>query len=179
MVKKKLSFSELFLGCSVGYKADDTNRRTVFYCFQRDCLVCLFTKYQVKMGLFHEVNGVYKGTFRNQKQLARKLNIMESLKKRNDERRSKAAQRLNTGNITTTMRRVVEIAQLAKDLWCRSCNEVISLRNLEREEQRGLHFIMYIKCQRRESLIQVHTAKPSSQRYNASYDVNFKLATGR
>jgi len=131
------------------------------------------------MGLFHEVNGVYKGTFRNQKQLARKLNIMESLKKRNDERRSKAAQRLNTGNITTTMRRVVEIAQLAKDLWCRSCNEVISLRNLEREEQRGLHFIMYIKCQRRESLIQVHTAKPSSQRYNASYDVNFKLATGR
>lgn len=80
-------------------------------------------------------------------------------------------------------RRIVELLGMAKQLWCISCKECLSLEYIESEQRRGIGSILQIRCHKCLLINQVttgnqHSAEISQQR-NARFDVNSKMALGK
>ncbi|KAJ8666657.1 hypothetical protein QAD02_008319 [Eretmocerus hayati] len=71
-------------------------------------------------------------------------------------------------------RRLIDLRQVAKDLWCQECNQTLSLRNLENETFTGIVSKWHIRCQSCNHVIVVDSSKKSNKPY---YDTNLKLAT--
>lgn len=120
----------------------------------------------------HDTGGWYKGKFTTGKRLKAKKNVKNYLNKRWDvykeEKREREANANLCGNIATTKRRVVELNQMAEDLWCRKCNQSLSLRDFVEEEQHGLAFNMIVKCKTCNTNWQVQTAKESTKKGTSS-----------
>lgn len=88
----------------------------------------------------------------------------------------------DSGNITTTMRRIVDLKQVAKNLWCKQCCKSISLRDFVDEQRHGLASTLKVKCQFCGIIVLVDTEKFSSDAGSNGarlYDVNKKLALGK
>lgn len=75
-------------------------------------------------------------------------------------------------------RRVVELQLLAKELWCKNCDNPLSLRHVIEENCMGLASILKMKCFKCQLYFDVHTNKPHDS-YNRLYDVNYKLSIGK
>lgn len=77
-------------------------------------------------------------------------------------------------------RRIVEIAELGKKLWCVYCKECLSLEHIERETISGSGSIFTIRCHKCLVLSTVPTGKqlPDSMGRLSRFAVNTKLALG-
>ena len=97
--------------------------------------------------------------------------------------REREAPKLSSGNITSTNRRVVELQQLSKELWCGKCKVPLSLRNTDKssERQSGLAFQFKVKCHICGVFHPVHTGKRKWDEKTRSYlyDMNCKLSLGK
>ncbi|XP_043485333.1 uncharacterized protein LOC122513125 [Leptopilina heterotoma] len=72
-------------------------------------------------------------------------------------------------------RRIVDLMELGKRLWCSTCREVLSLSYLEKEYRRGLGSLLLIRCHKCNVLNEVNTSKLheiNSERRTTRYDVN-------
>lgn len=86
-----------------------------------------------------------------------------------------------TGNVTSTMRRIVELQQLALDLWCNNCELPLSLRNYVpgSDKRFGLASTVDVKCDC-GLIFTVHTGKRqwNEAKHHYVYDMNCKMALG-
>lgn len=72
-------------------------------------------------------------------------------------------------------RRIVDLMELGKRLWCSTCREALSLSYLEKEYRRGLGSLLLIRCHKCNVLNEVNTSKLheiNSERRTSRYDVN-------
>jgi len=134
------------------------------------------------MDYAREFSGWKKGRFTSNRVVKAKKKQSNDFKQKWEKLKEKKRQDeeagSTSGNITSTMRRVVDLAQLAKDLWCFKCKKSVSLRGFETEDQHGLAFDMRVRCQNCHTLIKVLTDKPSTATKSLTFDVNKKLAMG-
>ena len=129
----------------------------------------------------HEFSGYKKGKFAFEKVVNSKKKKSEMLKEKWKKFREEQARRKQYGNITSTRRRLSNFKELAKNLWCQKCDNMISLRDFECETQYGLVFDMLLRCRTCKKLVQVYTDKPSipsNRALSVTFDVNRKLAIG-
>ena len=128
-----------------------------------------------------DVSGYLCGKFARKKKVAAKLALSENMKAKWEARKEENAARAviakDAGAITSTKRRIVEMSQIAIDLWCSSCQVPLSLRQFISEKQHGLAFIMNVRCWKCGLIREVKTARPSSNRKN-TFDMNYKLTNG-
>lgn len=80
----------------------------------------------------------------------------------------------------TAGRRIVELAELGKQLWCVSCKEALSLDNIVNECRKGLGSVLSVKCHKCLVINIVSTGKQyaSADGRCTRFDVNFKAAMG-
>lgn len=79
-------------------------------------------------------------------------------------------------------RRIVEIAELGKQLWCGTCKEVLSLSNVEKECRRGFGSLLLVRCHKCLIVNEVRTGKmhPLTPDGRAlRFDINTDLALGK
>ncbi|XP_025997744.1 uncharacterized protein LOC113006033 [Solenopsis invicta] len=78
--------------------------------------------------------------------------------------------------------RIVDLKFLDEQLWCTSCKETLSLKNIKQEERRGLGSVLFIRCHKCLFVNPVVTGKqhipPGKSRRNSRFDGNTKLAIG-
>jgi hypothetical protein len=83
----------------------------------------------------------------------------------------------NGAIIPSSVRRIVNISHLAKELWCKSCNNCLTLEDLGEETRKGLVSKFKIACRACGYLQEVQTElKPKECKYK--YPVNLKLTEG-
>ncbi|XP_011312338.1 uncharacterized protein [Fopius arisanus] len=76
-------------------------------------------------------------------------------------------------------RRIVDIPYLAEKLKCHSCQELLSLKNIEREKRMGLHSLFTIRCKKCLKTTIVSTGKTHTTRDSHQHaDVNTKAILG-
>lgn len=76
-------------------------------------------------------------------------------------------------------RRVVELAELGKRLWCGTCKEALSLSYMEKECRRGLGCLLIVRCHKCLVLNEVNTGKMhdlNTDRRCSRFDMNTDLA---
>jgi len=112
------------------------------------------------MSNLHNRTGCCKGKFTSLKRLKAQTNRSEAQKLQWADRKN-VPQDSRTGNITDTMRRVVDFKQFTNDLWCAECNQPLSLKNFIKEEQHRLASVYIVRCQTCGGLHRVHSDKPS------------------
>ncbi|XP_043284646.1 uncharacterized protein [Venturia canescens] len=85
-----------------------------------------------------------------------------------------------TTNITSG-RRIVELDELAKNLKCCQCSQVLSLENIVNEKRMGLRSILTVRCQSCSSMTAVSTGKTHrvhEKNEHLHSDVNTKAVFG-
>lgn len=77
-------------------------------------------------------------------------------------------------------RRIVELSELAKNLWCCSCKECLSLQFVESETRRGLGSILSVRCHKCAIINIVPTGKQHAGTGGRAtlFDMNAKAALG-
>jgi len=132
----------------------------------------------------HDESGFWKGKFVSQKCFKANNKRREALRTLWCKRRAANLANLpaepnsnSSGNMTKTMRRVVDLQQFSRYLWCQNCAKPIFIKDYVSEEQHGLAFTYKVKCHSCDRLVLVRTDKPSQTKMNA-FDINLKLAIG-
>ena len=96
------------------------------------------------------------------------------------EKSRQAALRKVAGSLTlVTMRRIVELEELAKYMWCSSCDLPLSFRHFVSEKQVGIASVLMIRCFKCDSLYEVPTGKRVWENNGFSYAMNSKAALGK
>lgn len=111
----------------------------------------------------------------------RREKVAEACRKRNFKTRAR-----KTGDVVhlesvVVGRRILKLANLASFMWCDVCDDAISLRFMEKENQFGLASHFNIRCHRCLKVIDVPTddkvPDPSGEG-RAIYSINCKAALG-
>lgn len=72
-------------------------------------------------------------------------------------------------------RRIVDLVELGKNLWCVTCKEALSLSYLEKEFRRGLGSFLLIRCHKCLIINEITTSKVheiTSDRRSTKFDLN-------
>ncbi|XP_033219537.1 uncharacterized protein LOC117174487 [Belonocnema kinseyi] len=91
------------------------------------------------------------------------------------------SQELTEENHVVEGRRIVEIAELGKNLWCGTCKEALSLNNVEKECRRGFGSLLLVRCHKCLIINEVPTGKMHPLTPDARamrFDMNTDLALG-
>lgn len=77
-------------------------------------------------------------------------------------------------------RRIIELKELEKHLWCWTCKQVLTLENIEDEMRRGIGSILYIRCHECLIINQVPTGKQyaDSDRRITRFKINSDAVKG-
>ena len=79
-------------------------------------------------------------------------------------------------------RRIVELAELGKKLWCGTCREALSLSNVEKECRRGFGSLLLVRCHKCLIINEITTGKMHALTTDARalrFDINTDLALGK
>lgn len=78
-------------------------------------------------------------------------------------------------------RRIVELQQMANDLWCATCMQPLSLRFIENELRISLATILTIRCHNCLATFEVNTCKKNfhDESGYSKYDINVKASLGK
>lgn len=75
--------------------------------------------------------------------------------------------------------RVIDLSYLAEQMFCKVCNERLSLPYIKREVKRGFASIFHIECENCHSATEVYSSRKSaSDGGNPLFNVNSKAALG-
>ncbi|XP_074100900.1 uncharacterized protein LOC141530950 [Cotesia typhae] len=116
---------------------------------------------------------------RHQGQFVKNKNLSKKLSFNSDMKKAKEKKKESTKNNNLEGRRIVEYSELGKNLKCFKCRQVLSLENIEKEQLRGLHSQLWIKCENCFCVTQVMTGKVHDGNKNSKvFDVNSKIVLG-
>ena len=79
-------------------------------------------------------------------------------------------------------RRIVDLVELGKQLWCGSCKETLSLTNIEKECRRGYGSLLLVRCHKCLIVNEVSTGKMHAltlDKRAQRFDINTDLAFGK
>lgn len=114
------------------------------------------------------------GKFTTKRKEERKENVRQSAKRRK-------RQVAEPEGLCVEGRRVVELQQMAKNMWCATCVQPLSLRFIENEARIGLATILTIRCHNCLATFEVNTCKKDFhvESGRSKYDINVKAALGK
>lgn len=77
-------------------------------------------------------------------------------------------------------RRIVDLKFLGQQMWCVSCKEALSFEYIENEYRRGLGSHLAIRCHKCLIINEILTCtmRPSSDKRNTRFDINYKAVIG-
>lgn len=114
------------------------------------------------------------GRFAKRKLLDRNKNALEAM--------AKAKKKCIEEDIKEKIcegRRIIEIEELAKNLVCCNCSEILNLKDIKTESRLGLHSILNIICEKCEIKTQVHTGKVTNDGDHVYSDTNKTAILGK
>ncbi|XP_034244115.1 uncharacterized protein LOC117646905 [Thrips palmi] len=120
------------------------------------------------------------GRFAKKGEVERRKKFSEHAKELNAIRQAKKKLQDEDRELQSVGTRFIDLAVLANNLWCKTCNASLTLKNMEKEIHRGLASILHVRCVTCLDLVQVPTSK-LIRVPNSSYplwSVNMKAATG-
>lgn len=122
-----------------------------------------------------------QGRFVKKNEAQRRRTLSECAKKFNEVVQEKKKQRQQEAKepVYYMGNRVMNPGLLAKTMWCDECDVPLSFRGLEKEVQRGLASIFYIRCHNCLLLKTINSGtKMQSTDGYALYSINCKAAAG-
>lgn len=120
--------------------------------------------------------------FMKKGEAARRKKVAESniVRKEESTKRKNAAQ----GIIAPVGKRMFDLSNLAKDMWCSTCEIPLSFRLIESERQYGLASVFKIRCGKCLELYEIASsstaqAPADSQPGRCMYSANLKMVLGK
>ena len=119
-----------------------------------------------------------KGRFIKKKtlahQLSRNASLVEARKTKNSVGKVKPVESVCKG------RRIVDVQELAKNMKCLKCQQILGLENIVSERMNGLHAVWNVKCIQCLLETEVHTGKKHVTKNNKKFaDVNTRAVLGK
>lgn len=116
------------------------------------------------------------GRFIKKKMLEKKL---KSLSAMSEAKKRKSVESMPKENKVCKGRRMVDIQELAKNLKCWQCSELLSLQRIVDERGTGLHSILIISCEKCDAKTSVPTGKTTTSGYCNDADINKTVVIGK
>ncbi|KAJ8670722.1 hypothetical protein QAD02_001981 [Eretmocerus hayati] len=129
----------------------------------------------------HRELGECKGQFVKEREKEKVVNFMARIDGKRGQRRKMSDPESETCVPTKKSKltemegcRMVNVPKVAKDLWCKRCDNSISLHYVVHEQQHGVASKLHVQCHHCADIVQVETGEKKSK----FDDTNLKLAVG-